>query len=151
MKIIPAPPKSGMKSKNGQNNCSLLTGAIFIFIFAGFTTVKPFPASKLNGVWQYRAIVKNGSHILQPTKNDTMLLNSKHAAFHYQIKSLNKDLGGTYKLISSPADSSPFKKTLRFQYKPSNNVRNFHIMLLSDDSLVIREGNTSFHYSRKRL
>jgi hypothetical protein len=151
MKTIPALPKSGMKLKIGQNNRSLFTGILFIFIFAGFTTAKPFPAGKLNGVWQYRAIVKNGTHILQPTRNDTMLLNSKNSTFHYQIKSLNKDLGGTYKLISSPADSSPFKKTLRFQYKPSNNIRNFHIMLLSNDSLVIREGNTSFHYSKKRL
>jgi len=150
MKTTPALPKSGMKSKNGQNNLSLLAGLLFIFITAGFSIGRSFPAKKMHGVWQYKAIYKNSVSILSPDKNDTMLIDTKKSIFHYSIKSLNKNIGGTFQCLSSPLDSSPYQKTLMFQYQPSNSVRRFHIMLLHDDSLIIREGNTYFHYSKRK-
>ena len=148
MKTTPAQPKSGMKSKNGLYSAAVIT--VIHFIFCSFTSQWPFPAEKLNGTWKYRAIYKNGTNILTPSADDTMVLNAEKSTFHYHIKSLNKNLGGSYRLISSPLDSSPNRKALMFQYSPSNGIRRFHIMLLNHDSLIIREGTTSFHYSKRR-
>jgi hypothetical protein len=136
-----------MKLKNGLHNVPSIA-ALFL-ICSGFSH-RPIPSEKLHGKWHYRAILKNGLNILSPDKDDTMFLNTEKSLFHYDIKSLNKHIGGTLQIISSPPDSSPYQEALMFQYKPSSEVRRFHIMLCNDDSLIIREGNTSFHYSRKK-
>lgn len=141
------PPKSGMKLKNGLHNVALTTG--ILIICSGFAQW-PLPSEKLHGKWYYRAIYKNGLNILSPDNDDTMFLNTEKSLFHYDIKSLNKHLGGTYQRISSPLDSSPYQEGLMFKYEPSNGIRRFHIMLCNEDSLIIREGQTSFHYSRKK-
>ncbi|NBP05665.1 MAG: hypothetical protein EBV15_05510 [Bacteroidetes bacterium] len=137
-----------MKLKKGLHNAFFIAG--IILFCPGFISKWTLPGKKLHGVWQYRAIFKNGINILTPDKDDTMLIDTKKSIFHYSIKSLNKNLGGTFQLISSPLDSSPYKKSLMFHYKPSGSIRRFHIMLLSNDSFIIREGKTSFHYSKRK-
>lgn len=148
MKTTPGPLKSGMKLRKGLHNGALVVG--IVLLCSGFISKWPIPSEKLNGLWQYRAIYKNGINIHSPDKNDTMLIDTEKSIFHYSIKSLNKNLGGTFQCISSPLDSSPYQAALMFQYKPSNGSRRFHITLISNDSLVIREGNVSFHYSRRK-
>ncbi|MFN5218133.1 MAG: hypothetical protein ACK5CL_05140 [Sphingomonadales bacterium] len=136
-----------MKLKNGLHNVASIAG--ILLLSSGFSQWS-IPSEKLHGKWYYRAIFKNGLNILSSDKDDTMFLNTEKSLFCYDIKSLNKHLGGTYQRISSPLDSSPYEEALMFQYNPSNGVRRFHIMLCSDDSLIIREGNIFFHYSRKK-
>ena len=147
MRTTPVPLKSGMKLKKELHSAALFTA--IIFCCSGFTGRWPLPQGKLYGLWQYNAIYKNGKNIITPSKEDTMLLDARKSAFHYHIKSLNKSFSGAFQTISSPLDSSPFQTSLWFQYSPSKGIRRFHIMALSDDSLVIREGNTTFHYSRR--
>lgn len=147
MKTIRALPKSGMKLKNGLYNIALIAGMLFC---AAFINRWPIPTKNLHGVWHYRAIFKNGVNVLSPVNEDTMFLNTDISTFRYDIKSLNKHLGGTFQCISSPPDSSPCQAALLFRYLTNKRIRRFHIMLISDDSLIIREGKTSFHYSRKK-
>jgi hypothetical protein len=139
-----------MKLKNGQNKILSLAGVSILCICSGFSIDGPFPVKKLSGTWYYKAIYKNGINILIPSPKDSMHLNSKNSGFHYHIQSLNKNLVGRYTLIQVPLDSSPYKKALQFEYSPNSSIRKFNIMLISD-SLIIREGNTFFHYSRKKL
>lgn len=137
-----------MKLKKGINNPLIYASVLLSYFCAGFGNFNPFPVKKLNGVWQYKAIYKNKTSVLTPEEGDTMLLDIKNSRFHYKIKTLNKDIGGIFRIKTVPLDSSPYKRALEFQY-PNNNKRIFNIMLLTD-SLVIREGNTTFHYLRKK-
>jgi hypothetical protein len=137
-----------MKLKKGLHSAAIFT--VIIFCSSGFTGRWPLPQGKLYGLWQYSAIYKNGKNILIPSGEDTMLLNPTKSIFHYHIKSLNKSFSGAFQTISSPLDSSPYQTSLWFQYSPSKGIRRFHIMALNDDSLVIREGHTTFHYRRNK-
>jgi len=137
-----------MKLKKGLHSAAIFT--VIIFCCSGFTGRWPLPQGKLYGLWHYNAIYKNGKNILIPSAEDTMLLNPTKSIFHYYIKSLNKSFSGAFQTISSPLDSSPYQTSLWFQYSPSKGIRRFHIMALNDDSLVIREGHTTFHYRRNK-
>ncbi len=138
-----------MKLTKEKNNWSGIVFSCFACFFLIAAAPKPsFKTNNLNGTWRYTAIYKHGKNILKRSDQDTMLLNLKKHIFNYRILSLNKDLYGKVKLISVPADSSPYRKALAFSYNVSKQVRVFHIMNLAD-SLVIREGNTYFHYLKK--
>lgn len=138
-----------MKLKKETNNPLFYICLLFsFFCCTGLVHFNSFPTKKLYGVWQYRAIYKNGISALTPDEADTMVLDRRQSRFHYKINSLRKDLGGTFKVKTVPADSSPYEKALEFHYQ-NKSIRTFNIMLLSD-SLIIREGNTTFHYRRKK-
>ncbi len=95
-------------------------------------------------------ITKNGKPVNAISPEDTMIL-QKNGRFQYAIKNLNKNESGRFEIIHVPLDSSPYKKALRFTYnqKSGNYRRLFNIMHLSD-SMVIREGTTTFHYKLRK-
>lgn len=138
-----------MKLTKEKNNWFGIVLSCFTFFLLIAAAPKPsFKTNNLNGTWCYTAIYKHGKNILKRSEQDSMVLDLKKHNFNYRIVSLNKDLFGRVKLISVPSDSSPYRKALAFSYNTGNQVRVFHIMNLAD-SLVIREGNTYFHYLKK--
>lgn len=137
-----------------------------------------FPIGQLCDNWEYVKIIKPGKTIEPFTIKDTMALYGtsrflfhrdipyllkdtgfvffEFNKFNYSIPTINKIASGRFILLSVPRDSSQkFGTGLLFHYDTNINGainvnRLFNIEELNKNSLVIREGNTYFHYRRIR-
>jgi hypothetical protein len=138
-----------MKLKS-VNKVAFFTSLLLITVFSAFTPGPIFRKKALFATWNYQLITKNGKPVNAISPEDTMIL-QKNGRFQYAIKNLNKNESGRFEIIHVPLDSSPYKKALRFTYnqKSGNYRRLFNIMHLSD-SMVIREGTTTFHYKLRK-
>ena len=113
-------------------------------------------ADLLDGVWTYVSILKGNEidsehsvYLARLSERDTMYLANKN--FGYDIEALNKHSRGRFDLIY---DSTVSACILQFDYTPTNENdkpvrRFFKVDKITLDSLVISEGDLSFHYKRK--
>ena len=113
-------------------------------------------ANLLNGIWTYVSILKeNKMDSAHPTslaklsESDTMFLTNER--FGYDIEALNKHSRGLFNMIY---DSTVNACILQFDYTPTNENdkpvrRFFKVDKITLDSLVISEGDLSFHYKRR--
>lgn len=93
--------------------------------------------SFLIGKWEYKQIegLKNPVEI---DLDDHFILDSTHS-FKYQIKSLNKQMQGNWRLSND---------TLVLHYLPQDTTRYFKINILSKYTLDINEGKVNFVLSK---
>lgn len=113
-------------------------------------------ADLLDGVWTYISIIKkneidsvNPVYLARLSESDTMFL--ANGKFGYDIKALSKHSRGLFDVIY---DSNVNACILQFDYTPTNENdkpvrRFFKIDKITVDSLVISEGDLSFHYKRR--
>jgi len=113
-------------------------------------------ADLLDGVWTYISILKkneidseNSVYLARLSESDTMFL--ANGKFGYDIKALSKHSRGLFDVIY---DSTVNACILQFDYTPTNENdkpvrRFFKVDKITLDSLVISEGDLSFHYKRR--
>lgn len=113
-------------------------------------------ADLLDGVWTYVSIIKenkmDSAHpksLAKLSESDTMFL--ANGKFGYDIKALSKHSRGLFDVIY---DSTLNACILQFDYTPTNENdkpvrRFFKVDKITFDSLVISEGDLSFHYKRR--
>ena len=113
-------------------------------------------ADLLDGVWTYISILKkneidseNSVYLARLSESDTMFLANRK--FGYDIEALNKHSRGLFNVIY---DSTVNACILQFDYTPTNENdkpvrRFFKVDKITLDSLVISEGDLSFHYKRR--
>ena len=113
-------------------------------------------ADLLDGVWTYISILKkneidseNSVYLARLSESDTMFL--ANGKFGYDIKALSKHSRGLFDVIY---DSTVNSCILQFDYTPTNENdkpvrRFFKVDKITLDSLVISEGDLSFHYKRR--
>lgn len=110
----------------------------------------------LDGVWTYISILKkneidseNSVYLARLSESDTMFL--ANGKFGYDIQALSKHSRGLFDVIY---DSTVNACILQFDYTPTNENdkpvrRFFKVDKITLDSLVISEGDLSFHYKRR--
>ena len=109
----------------------------------------------LDGVGTYISILKKNEidsdsvYLARLSESDTMFL--ANGKFGYDIQALSKHSRGLFDVIY---DSTVNSCILQFDYTPTNENdkpvrRFFKVDKITLDSLVISEGDLSFHYKRR--
>ena len=122
-----------MKLTNAIKRYSFIAFSFFTWSACHYQSKESF----IVGQWQYQKIagLKNPVEI---GLEDHFILDSAHN-FNYQIKSLNKQMKGQWRLSND---------TLVLHYLPEDTTRYFKINILSKYTLDLNEGKVNFLLSK---